>query len=56
MSRFACDAVLCNSTGVLVDPTGVVRTWHVWAEKRGFDAECILEFAHERKATETQYA
>lgn len=51
---FACDAVLFDLDGVLVDSTAVVvRTWHVWAEKRGFDAERILEFAHGRKAAET---
>jgi len=52
--RFVCDAVLFDLDGVLVDSTAVVvRTWHVWAEKRGFDAERILEFAHGRKAAET---
>jgi sugar-phosphatase len=31
----------------------VARTWRGWAEKRGFDAEHILGFAHGRKAAET---
>ena len=54
MRRFACDAVLFDLDGVLVDSTAVVvRTWHAWAETRGFDAERILEFAHGRKAAET---
>ena len=54
MSRFACDALLFDLDGVLVDSTDVVvRTWRSWAEKRGFDAERILEFAHGRRAAET---
>ena len=54
MRRFACDVVLFDLDGVLVDSTAVVvKTWRVWAEKRGFDAERILQFAHGRKAAET---
>ena len=54
MRRFACDAVLFDLDGVLVDSTAVVvRAWRGWAEKRGFDAERILEVAHGRKAAET---
>ncbi len=54
MRSFACDGVLFDLDGVLVDSTAVVvRTWHSWAEKRGFDAERIVEFAHGRKAAET---
>lgn len=54
MKTFACDAVLFDLDGVLVDSTGVVvRTWRSWAAKRGFDAERIIEFAHGRRAAET---
>jgi mannitol-1-/sugar-/sorbitol-6-phosphatase len=54
LRRSACDAVLFDLDGVLVDSTAVVvRTWRSWAEKRGFDAERILEFAHGRKAADT---
>ncbi len=53
MRRSACDAVLFDLDGVLVDSTAVVvRTWRGWAEKRGFDAEHILEFAHGRTVAE----
>ena len=56
MRSIACDAFLFDLDGVLVDSTAVVvRTWRGWAEKWGFDAERILEFAHGRKAAETIY-
>ena len=54
MIDFACDAVLFDLDGVLVDSTAVVRqTWRRWADERGFDAERLIEFAHGRKAAET---
>jgi len=54
VKNFACDALLFDLDGVLVDSTAVVaRTWRGWAEKRGFDPERVIEFAHGRKAAET---
>ena len=54
MRSIACDAFLFDLDRVLVDSTAVVvRTWRGWAEKWGFDAARILEFAYGWKAAET---
>ena len=54
MKSFACDAVLFDLDGVLVDSTAVVvQTWHRWTEEHGLDGERIAGSAHGRKAAET---
>lgn len=51
---FGCDGVLFDLDGVLVDSTRVVvRIWSDWGERRGIEAERILEVAHGRRTTET---
>jgi sugar-phosphatase len=54
MKSFACEAVLFDLDGVLVDSTSVVvRAWREWAGRRGLDAERIIEIAHGRRTAET---
>jgi sugar-phosphatase len=54
MKSFACEALLFDLDGVLVDSTSVVvRAWREWAGRRGLDAERILEIAHGRRTAET---
>jgi len=41
------DAILFDMDGTLVDSTpGVVKTWHVYAERFGFDAEAAIKATH----------
>lgn len=54
MRSFGCGAILFDLDGVLVDSTRVVvRIWSEWAERRGIEAERILEVAHGRRTAET---
>ncbi len=54
MSSFGCDAILFDLDGVLVDSTrAVVRIWSEWAERKGIEAERVLEVAHGRRTIET---
>ena len=54
MRSFGCDGVLFDLDGVLVDSTRVVvRIWSDWGERRGIEAERILEVAHGRRTIET---
>lgn len=51
---FGCDAILFDLDGVLVDSTAVVvRIWSKWAERRGIEADRIMEVAHGRRTAET---
>ncbi|MBS1858460.1 MAG: HAD-IA family hydrolase [Acidobacteria bacterium] len=51
---FACDAILFDMDGTLVDSTAPVeRQWRLWAERRGLDAERVLAVAHGRRTIET---
>ena len=52
--RFACDAILFDLDGVLVDSTTLIeRNWRAWAVKHSIDAEDVLRVAHGRRAVET---
>ncbi len=46
--------ILFDLDGVLVDSTECVeRTWRVWAQQRGLDAEKVVHYAHGRRTMET---
>jgi len=54
ITRFACDAVLFDLDGVLVDSTASIeRHWRTWAAKHDLVAEDVLRIAHGRRALET---
>jgi mannitol-1-/sugar-/sorbitol-6-phosphatase len=49
----ACEAVLFDLDGVLVDSTATVeRHWRVWATERGIDAGPVLAMAHGRRTAD----
>lgn len=48
------DAILFDLDGVLVDSRECVeRTWRLWAETHGLDADMVLHAAHGRRTFET---
>ncbi|MEW5917289.1 MAG: HAD-IA family hydrolase [Gemmatimonadota bacterium] len=50
----ACDAVLFDLDGVLVDSRAVVeRTWERWAARHGRDVRSIVATAHGRRSSDT---
>jgi sugar-phosphatase len=52
--RFHIQAILFDIDGTLVDSTGaVIRTWKIWAAKRGIDAAEILRVCHGRRSEDT---
>lgn len=54
METFACEAVLFDLDGVLVDSDEVVvRTWKNWAQARGIELDSVLDVAHGRRTAET---
>ncbi len=54
MTELACDAVLFDLDGVLVDSTACIeRHWRRWAAERDLDADDILRVAHGRPTVET---
>ncbi len=54
MPLFACQAVLFDLDGVLVDSTPcVTRVWSEWALHHGLDPEYVVHVAHGQKAIET---
>ncbi|HUL14457.1 MAG TPA: HAD family hydrolase [Terriglobales bacterium] len=49
MQEFACEGVLFDLDGVLVDSTpAVARVWTIWARTHGFDPEDTVRRAHGR--------
>ncbi len=49
MSEVACDALLFDMDGVLIDSTpAVARVWRRWAEERGFNPDEVIAKAHGR--------
>jgi mannitol-1-/sugar-/sorbitol-6-phosphatase len=54
MSKIACQGVLFDLDGVLVDSTpAVARVWTLWAQKHGFDPEETVRKAHGRPSLST---
>ena len=54
MPSFACQAVLFDLDGVLVDSTPcVTRTWSTWAREHGLDPAYVVHVAHGQRTIET---
>jgi len=54
MTKIACQALLFDLDGVLVDSTpAVARVWTIWANKHGFDPEDTVRQAHGRPSIAT---
>src|SRR5271169_2551450 len=54
MLTFACQAILFDLDGVLVDSTPcVARVWSAWAQEHGLDAERVVHVAHGRPTIAT---
>ncbi len=55
--RLACDAVLFDLDGVLIDSTTcIVRHWQHWADRHGLDLATIMQHAHGVRTVETMRA
>ena len=53
-NQFACDALLFDLDGVLIDSTScIVRHWQVWADQNQIDLNRILQAAHGIRTIET---
>jgi sugar-phosphatase len=54
MTKIACDGILFDLDGVLVDSTpAVARVWSWWARQHGFDPEETVRIAHGRPSIAT---
>lgn len=54
MPSFACQAILFDLDGVLVDSTPcVTRIWSAWAREHGLDPEHVVHVAHGQRTIET---
>ncbi|MGB8770208.1 MAG: HAD family hydrolase [Candidatus Korobacteraceae bacterium] len=54
MASFACQAILFDLDGVLVDSTPcVTRIWSAWAQEHGLDPEYVVHVAHGQRTIET---
>lgn len=50
----ACDAILFDLDGVLIDSTpAILRLWQKWADRHGLDGAAIMQESHGVRATET---
>ncbi len=56
-ARLACDAILFDLDGVLIDSTPcIVRHWQHWADRHGLDLATIMQHAHGVRTVETMRA
>ena len=54
MRQLACDAVLFDLDGVLIDSTAcITRHWGAWAVRHGLDLSTIMQAAHGIRTVET---
>jgi mannitol-1-/sugar-/sorbitol-6-phosphatase len=54
MPSFACQAILFDLDGVLVDSTPcVTRVWKAWAREHGLDPDYVVHVAHGQRTIET---
>lgn len=54
MNELACDALLFDLDGVLIDSSAaIVRNWRVWGERHGIDIGKITQVMHGVRSVET---
>lgn len=54
MRQLACDAVLFDLDGVLIDSTTcIARHWAAWAGRHGLDVSAVMQVAHGLRTIET---
>ncbi len=54
MRQLACDALLFDLDGVLIDSTScITRHWKVWADRHGLDLSAVMQAAHGIRTVET---
>jgi sugar-phosphatase len=54
MTQLACDAILFDLDGVLIDSTVCIeRHWRTWAAQHGLDLAAIMQAAHGIRTVET---
>ena len=54
MNELACDALLFDLDGVLIDSsTAIVRNWRAWADRHGIDVAQIVQVMHGVRSIET---
>jgi sugar-phosphatase len=54
MRQLACDAVLFDLDGVLIDSTScITRHWAAWAGRHGLDVSAVMQVAHGFRTIET---
>ena len=54
MNELACDALLFDLDGVLIDSSAaIVRNWQAWADRHGIDVARIVQVMHGVRSVET---